>query len=151
VTKNKALIEPIQTETPKSFLPIDKNGKIIVTKKRVVNVATAAGSSEAAAVVTASLTCDDPMDLHNVSLFIGKVLREKGETLYRLKGILSMQGYDRQFVAHGIHMLFDGELGPEWPTDRKRSSKLVLIGLDLDPGALQEEFLKCRVAGIAKS
>lgn len=65
-------------------------------------------------VSTLSLTCDEPLQLDALNEWLGGLLREYGTGLYRLKGILSVAGYDRQFVAHGIHMLFDGQLGPLW-------------------------------------
>mgnify|MGYP005998882855 CR=1 FL=1 len=74
-----------------------------------------------------------------------------------------MAGYEEQFVAHGVHMIFDGQRGRRWDetaatatatTDTssgagrvatvRRYSRLVFIGLGLDKEALQEGLLACR-------
>lgn len=54
-----------------------------------------------------------------------------------------MQGYDRQFVVQGIHMLFNGELGPLWPAGSARRSKLVFIGVRLPHKDLSRGFESC--------
>jgi len=95
-------------------------------------------------VCTLSLTSDDPLDLNQFNEWISSVLRDHGESLYRLKGILSMRGYDEQFVAQGVHMIFDGELGPQWTEDTKRTSTLVLIGLGLPVVRLKNGWDACR-------
>ena len=81
------------------------------------------------------------LDLYKFNEFIFKTLRDSGERIFRLKGILHMHEYSRMFLAHGIHMMFDGELGSEWGPDKsigssgckanKRVSRLVLIGMNL--------------------
>lgn len=56
-----------------------------------------------------------------------------------------MAGYEEQFLAHGVHMIFDGERGLPWTSVEasKRTSKLVLIGKKLDEAKLKSEFLAC--------
>ena len=95
-------------------------------------------------VCTLSLTSDDPLDLNQFNEWISSVLRDHGESLYRLKGILSMRGYDEQFVAQGVHMIFDGELGQPWAEGTKRTSTLVLIGTSLPVSRLKNGWDACR-------
>jgi G3E family GTPase len=84
-------------------------------------------------VVTISLVTEEAIDLDLFNEWISKLLQENGSNIYRLKGILSVSGYDEQFVCHGIHMIFDGERSGKWPElANKRRSKLVVIGKDLD-------------------
>ena len=54
-----------------------------------------------------------------------------------------MSGFDNQFVAQGVHMVFDGSLGPIWTSNDKRKSTLVLIGRKLDKTDLQTKFMEC--------
>jgi G3E family GTPase len=54
-----------------------------------------------------------------------------------------MEGYDRQFVVQGIHMLFNGELGPQWEDRDKRRSRLVFIGVRLPQRELRRGFEAC--------
>ena len=35
-----------------------------------------------------------------------------------------MQGYDKQFVVQGVHMIFDGYLGVDWPDAAREDKKL---------------------------
>ena len=65
--------------------------------------------------------------------FIGALLAEHGERLYRYKGILSVKGHDAKFVLQGVHMNFRGECNPgaRWRRGEPRLSKLVLIGRGL--------------------
>ena len=72
-----------------------------------------------AVVCTVSLTADRPVDLDKFNSWIVELLQKEGERLYRAKGVLHMGGYSEQFVAQVVHMIFDGERGPLWPTTNK--------------------------------
>jgi G3E family GTPase len=142
-SKNKALLE--STEATPSLIQVDADGKIL--KKRVNNFASKSGKKSTeesvySGVTTISLVSEAPLDLNKFNEWLSALLREYGNDLYRLKGILHMQGYDHQFVAHGVHMLFDGEVGKPWG-DGPRSSKLVLIGRNLKPDVLKDSFNQC--------
>jgi hypothetical protein len=41
-----------------------------------------------------------------------------------------MAGYEEQFVAHGVHMIFDGQRGRSWDTAG-------MLGVDATTSALQ--------------
>lgn len=90
---------------------------------------------------TSVITCDS-IDLHKFNEWISALLQKDGEKIFRMKGILNMHGFDHQFVVQGVHMLFDGELGPTW-ADGERKSRLVFIGRGLDAENLEREFLNC--------
>jgi G3E family GTPase len=139
--------------TTSSIIPVDEKGKVLSKRVRV-NVRTGGRSgselcefavpgTEGSRVTTVSLVTERPLDLDNFNLWIASLMKSKGESIYRLKGILSMKGYNQQFVAQGIHMIFDGELGPDWKDGQARRSKLVLIGLDLNTAELENEFQRC--------
>jgi len=137
-TRNKALLET-NYDKP-SFIKIDSDGKII-TKKKKPNLNEHVKDSNI--IQTVSLTTEKPLNLDKFNNFIADVLRAHGEQLYRLKGILSMSGFDNQFVAQGVHMVFDGSLGPVWTSHDKRKSTLVLIGRKLDKTDLETKFMEC--------
>ena len=65
-------------------------------------------------VMTVSLVTNYALDLDLFNHWISKLLGEKGGDIYRIKGILWMQGYEEQFVVHGVHMIFDGQRGQLW-------------------------------------
>lgn len=105
-------------------------------------------------VSTISLTCEEPLELNAFNTWMANILRNKGEELYRVKGILWMHGYDEKFVAHGVHMLFDGERGEKWSdapaTDgSRRMTRLVFIGLNLDHAELTSSFYDTRHSVVA--
>jgi len=104
-----------------------------------------AGRKVTKGVSTISLTSEEPLDLNAFNNWMADILRDKGEKLYRVKGILWMHGYEEKFVAHGVHMVFDGERGEPW-TEKlvaeggRRLSRLVFIGLDMDHAELTEGY-----------
>ncbi|KAJ1431662.1 CobW/HypB/UreG, nucleotide-binding domain-containing protein, partial [Ochromonadaceae sp. CCMP2298] len=57
-------------------------------------------------VQTVSLLEAAPLDLDRFNRWVSDLLANRGADVFRLKGILRMQGYEEQFVAHGVHMIF---------------------------------------------
>jgi len=94
-------------------------------------------------VSTVSLSCDEPLNLDRFNDWASALLKSKGEDLYRLKGILCMQGYDCMFMVQGVHMIFDGQRGGLWKPEESRRSRLVLIGVKLDAQELKKGFHAC--------
>jgi G3E family GTPase len=76
--------------------------------------------------------------------WITTLLRSKGVDIFRMKGIVSLEGHDNRFVFQGVHMLFDGEPDRPWGND-ERYNQLVFIGRDLDRDSLEQEFHACLV------
>jgi len=66
-----------------------------------------------------------------------------GDDLYRLKGVLAVDGDERRFVLQGIHRMFDLAPSAPWGRDR-RTSKIVFIGRDLDRTELTRALQSCR-------
>jgi G3E family GTPase len=54
-----------------------------------------------------------------------------GERLLRYKGVLHVHGVSRKVVFQGVHQLMSSDVGPPWPADEPRVSKLVFIGVDV--------------------
>jgi len=102
-------------------------------------------------VSTISLTTEEALNLDAFNAWMADILREQGEKLYRVKGILDMHGFDDKFVAHGIHMVFDGERGELWGDVPRRLSRLVFIGLDLNHALLTSGFYNCRQVFVDKN
>jgi G3E family GTPase len=95
-----------------------------------------------AAVSSVSLVVDAPLDQAEFEAWLGRLLREQGTQLYRLKGFLNLAGSDERHVLQGVHMLVDNaSLGP-WGA-RPRRTELVLIGKDLDGEALEAGLRRC--------
>lgn len=73
-------------------------------------------------ITTVSLLCHQALDLDKFNTWISKLLTERGADIYRVKGILWMSGHEEQFVAHGVHMIFDGQRGRRWEEVEAASS-----------------------------
>ena len=63
-------------------------------------------------VSSVSITQDGLMDMGLVEDWIGKILRENGADMYRMKGVLNVKHATDKFVYHAVHMIFNGEFEP---------------------------------------
>ena len=95
------------------------------------------------AVGSVSLTLEGDLDLDRINDWLGLLLNERWEDLYRMKGVLAIEGCDERYVFQGVHALFEGMPDRAWKADEKRASKLVFIGKDLDRAELQRDFEAC--------
>lgn len=88
-----------------------------------------------------SIGIDDPraLDPRKLNDWLSYLLQSRGQDLYRMKGVLNLKGEDRQYVFHGVHMMFDGRAGRAWG-DAERRNRLVFIGRDLDRAELEAGF-----------
>ncbi len=85
----------------------------------------------------------DELDPAAFMYFITSLVQNFGNELYRFKGILSVQGEDKQVVLQGVHMLYEMKPGKAWSLDEKRKSTIVFIGKNLDRNILTQGFLMC--------
>ena len=76
-------------------------------------------------------------------MWVGGVLREKGATILRSKGVLAVDGEDRRLVFQGVHRIMDSNWGQPWKPGDGRTSKMVFIGRELDGEALKRGFAAC--------
>ncbi|MEM9153292.1 MAG: GTP-binding protein [Cyanobacteria bacterium P01_F01_bin.3] len=77
--------------------------------------------------------------------WLSNLLQTQGPDIFRMKGILNIQGEDQRFVFQGVHMLFDGRPDRQWKPDEPRKNELVFIGRNLDADQLKEDFRACLV------
>ena len=149
----------VSSRTTKAINSVDRGKEGLVSAiEKPMNILNKSGVVE---VKTVLLVTSKPLDLDMFNCWMASLLRLEGDKIYRLKGILSFQGYDRQFIAQGVHMIFDGEVGPLWPdVESKQSgsdsasghnttvissrrSRLVLVTMGLDVVRLEKTFLAC--------
>jgi G3E family GTPase len=95
-----------------------------------------------ARITSVALHRDQPVDSDRLNEWLSVLLREKGNDIFRMKGILNIQGTDKRFVFQGVHVLFDGREDRPWGK-QPRTSELVFIGRDLDRDALTRGFDSC--------
>ncbi|KAI4327995.1 hypothetical protein L6164_020395 [Bauhinia variegata] len=97
------------------------------------------------AVSSVTIVAEGTLDLDEVDDWLERLIEEKGEDLYRMKGILSVDGSDQRYVLQGVHSMLDGCPGKTWEPDEKRINKLVFIGRNLDETVLRKGFKGCLV------
>ena len=92
-------------------------------------------------VTSVGIEVEGDADPKKLNAWLGKLLREQGTDIYRMKGIISVKGKREQLVFQGVHMLFDAEDGQLWRG--KRQSRMVFIGKNLDRAELNAGFRRC--------
>jgi G3E family GTPase len=86
------------------------------------------------------------MDISQINSWLSELLKTQGQNIFRMKGILNIQGQTKRFVFQGVHMIFDGKPDRDWRADEQRKNELVFIGRDLDEAKLLADFTRCLVA-----
>ncbi|CAK8562023.1 unnamed protein product [Lathyrus sativus] len=97
------------------------------------------------AVTSVSIVAEGTLDRDEVEDWLERLVEEKGEDLYRMKGILSVDGSEQRYVFQGVHSMLDDSPGKTWEPNEKRINKLVFIGRNLDETALRKGFKGCLV------
>jgi G3E family GTPase len=94
-------------------------------------------------VSSVGITAVGELDSTKLNRWLGQLLRTKGPDIFRMKGVLAIQGQARRFVFQGVHMLFGGQPDRAWAPDEERLNQLVFIGRNLDREALTTGFKAC--------
>ena len=95
------------------------------------------------AITSVALTVEDDLDPAIFFKWLNGFVQAKGSDIFRIKGIVSMQGEARRYVFHGVHMTLDGRPGRPWRQGEMRRGEIVFIGRNLDRGALETEVRAC--------
>jgi G3E family GTPase len=93
-------------------------------------------------VTSVGITIPGDLNLDKLNTWLSQLLRVHGQDIFRMKGVLSVRGWDQRFVFQGVHMLFDGRPDRLWGTEL-RHNKMIFIGRNLDRTALEEGFRAC--------
>lgn len=95
-------------------------------------------------VTAVPLIEDGEIDLERFEQWTERLLDERHEDIYRMKGILAIAGQPRRYIFQGVHALSSWGYGERWG-DAPLRSRLVVIGRNLDAEMLVEGFRACRV------
>ncbi len=93
-------------------------------------------------VTSVGITTPGNLDQKKFNRWLSELLQTKGTDIFRMKGVLSIQGEPARFVFQGVHMLFDGRPDRPWG-DEPRRNQLIFIGRNLDRAELNEGFRQC--------
>ena len=97
-------------------------------------------------VTSISFVSDTPLDMEKFQSWFSNLLRTKGQDILRTKGILDFKDQSDRYVFQGVHMLMDASPMGKWPEGKKRTSRLVFIGRNLESMNLKEGFENCKSA-----
>ncbi|WOH05520.1 hypothetical protein DCAR_0624937 [Daucus carota subsp. sativus] len=96
-------------------------------------------------VSSMSIVCEGTLDLEKANLWLGTLLMEQSEDIYRMKGLLAIDGMDERFVFQGVHDIFQGSPDRPWEKDEPRVNKVVFIGKNLDKQEIEKGFRACLI------
>jgi G3E family GTPase len=96
-------------------------------------------------VTSVGIELDGEVDPVRMNDWLSWLLGAKGTDIFRMKGIVAVQGAEERFVFQGVHMLFDGRPERPWRPDEVRTNRLVFIGRNLDRDELTRRFAECLV------
>ena len=89
-----------------------------------------------------SFVLDHPLDRERFDRYIRQLVHEKGDEIYRLKGILAVEQDPRRYVLQGVHRMLELRPADAWGAE-KPVSKIVFIGRNLDRAALERGLSGC--------
>lgn len=95
-----------------------------------------------AVIKAVSLVLDGELDEDQFGDWVERALGDVQSRILRLKGILAMHGVDERVIVQGVGATVEVQLGLAWG-DAARTSRLVVLGLDLDAAALEAGFAGC--------
>jgi len=84
-------------------------------------------------------------DREKLASFLKKYLGEKGDDIFRTKGIVSVANDERFFVLQAVHKLVDFRPDHAWGEDTPKS-KFVFIGRNLDRDGIDRNLRACMAA-----
>lgn len=89
-----------------------------------------------------SLGPDEQLNLGALQEWIGTLIKDYANDLFRYKGVIAVKGMANKFVFQGVHMLFAGNYAAPWG-DQTRNSCFCFIGRDLNKMNIEEGFRQC--------
>ena len=91
-----------------------------------------------------ALQSDKKFSEAKFAAYLSKIIDLYGADMLRFKGIIDIAGDERQFLLNGVHMMVEADYGDRWG-DKKRYSRMVIIGKKLPRDLLTQGFLSCVV------
>jgi G3E family GTPase len=89
-----------------------------------------------------SFLFDRPFDRARLESWVKQLLKEQGDDIFRLKGILAFKDEPRRYVLQAVHRITDLRPADAWGAD-KPVSRLVFIGRNLERQALELDLRSC--------
>lgn len=103
------------------------------------------GDARRHGIDSVSLQHDGALDGDRFSAWVEDALGSLQARILRLKGILAVEGTQARVIVQGVGEAVEVTLGPPW-ADGVRTSRLVILGLELDEETLRAGFDACAIA-----
>ena len=88
-----------------------------------------------------------PIDMNRFMIWLNEMLLERGEDMYRTKGIFNAHGFKERVVFQSVRMLTSMQPERPWHSGEKKVTEYVMIGRNLDRDEFAEGFASCVVPG----
>jgi len=89
-----------------------------------------------------SFTYEGLFERPRFETYLRELLEGRGDDIFRLKGILAFEGEPHRVVLQAVHRLMDLRSADAWG-GRKRESRIVFIGRNLDKESLDRGLRRC--------
>ena len=99
------------------------------------------------AVTSFFLREERPVDINRFMLWLTPLLQERGEDLFRSKGIFYAQGFKERVVFQSVRMLTAMRPDRPWKPDEKKCTEFVVIGRNLNRDEFAAGLASCVVPG----
>lgn len=121
-------------------LPAYKQGG----KRSFVHNPQQAGTTHKHDISSVGFTFDGSFDVNKFGLWMQNYLYFNRDSVFRVKGVMSFDQTDDQFVFHAVRSSFMFEVGKPWGAE-PRFSKLVFIGKNISGAELEANLLQLLV------
>jgi len=92
-----------------------------------------------------NLNENEQINLFALQQFIGNLIQEHSNELFRYKGVIAVKGMDKKYVFQGVHMLYMGDFAADWG-DAPRKSCFCFIGKHVNKMGIEAGFRNCIAA-----
>ncbi len=99
------------------------------------------------AVVSFVIREERPIDINVFMSWLSPLLMERGEDIYRTKGIFYARGFRERLVFQSVRMLTAMKPERPWKPDEKKITEFVVIGRNLEREEFAEGLSACVVPG----
>jgi G3E family GTPase len=87
-----------------------------------------------------------PVDINRFMLWLTPLLQERGDDLFRTKGIFHAHGFKERVVFQSVRMLTAMRPDRPWGPDEKKVTEFVVIGRNLDREEFAQGLASCVVS-----
>lgn len=113
-----------------------------VVRKPIAEHAFHGEHSHDSKVSSVSIELPGKFDGEQLNAWLEEFLQKNGPDVYRMKGVVGIEGQDYRFVFQGVHMIFGSQAAGEWG-DETPVNRLVFIGKNLDETYIRQSLENC--------